>query len=186
MGDGINTTNGTINLDELFYSLREGFKLILTNDSLQSVYDILVKLREVIAWEAALALFVFEMDVSKEEPQSISEGNSGNVKAERKNEKKKKKTSGKGGSFVLGKGTSIIRQMLRDNLPIENGNLDVSVLSRWAQELSSFFDPMDARLCPLFDKIKEIVQSNEVRRLPKIPKVQITLHSILISLYCFI
>lgn len=176
-GCGFNTTNDTINLNEIFYSLRDVFKLIPTNDTLQSVYDILVKLREVIAWEAAIALFVMEMDISKEVSQSISEGNSGNVKAERKNEKKKKKTSGKAGSFVLGKGTSIIRQMLKENLAIENGNLDVSVLSRWAQELSSFFHPMNARLYLLFDKIKEIVQSNEVRRLPKIPKVLST-HSI--------
>ncbi|XP_074580486.1 histidine--tRNA ligase, cytoplasmic-like isoform X2 [Curcuma longa] len=160
------------NLDDLrdqFHSVTE--KAASGSNSahvLHSVYDFLVKFRDVLAWEAVLALFSLEIDDSIERVQvDSSKDNKPNgdfVKGEKKNDKKKKKN--------LGKGTSTIRKLLRGSalcsseLSAEN----VSVLVDWASDLSKYFDPMDARLDNLLTRVKEVVESNEVRRLPKIPK----------------
>ncbi|KAG0496210.1 hypothetical protein HPP92_000901 [Vanilla planifolia] len=47
---------------------------------------------------------------------------------------------------------------------------NVATLGQWAQQLALYFDPQDAFNGTLLEKIKEIVESNEIRRLPKIPK----------------
>ncbi|KAM0932786.1 putative histidine--tRNA ligase [Dioscorea sansibarensis] len=128
---------------------------------LHRVYDLLVKYREILAWESALALFAIEIDESVEKtPVAPLESSKG----EKKSEKKKKKT--------LGKGTSIVRQLLKERLSPE---ADASVenvmnLVRVAHDLAGSFDPKDSELDSLLRKLKEIVESNEVRRLPKIPK----------------
>jgi histidyl-tRNA synthetase len=77
----------------------------------------------------------------------------------------KKKSSGKGSCAVL--------QLLTDQIANrkEVSGDKVAVLSEWARDLSAYFDPIDSRLEILVAKVKEIVESNEVRRLPKIPKV---------------
>ncbi|XP_058097409.1 histidine--tRNA ligase, cytoplasmic [Magnolia sinica] len=156
--------------------LRKGFELVLAKAASESdyigilheIYDLMVGLRAILAWEAALALFVLELHESSDKTQvgllSNVEANGGNANVERKNEKKKKK--------VLGKGTAVIRQLVKDRL--ESGTVasadSLSILTKWARELSSFFDPKVAELDTLLKKVKAIVESNEVRRLPKIPK----------------
>ncbi|RWR78629.1 histidine--tRNA ligase, cytoplasmic isoform X1 [Cinnamomum micranthum f. kanehirae] len=126
--------------------LRNGFQSISVKAASESdyimvlheIYDLLLKLRMIIAWEAALALFSLEAAELNEKtqggPLSTAESNGGNVNLERKSEKKNKRKK------VLGK------------------------------ELTSFFDPKDPELDALLTKVKDIVESNEVRRLPKIPK----------------
>ncbi|PKU77825.1 Histidine--tRNA ligase [Dendrobium catenatum] len=47
---------------------------------------------------------------------------------------------------------------------------NVATFGHWAELLALYFDPEETRLDTLLGKIKEIVESNEVRRLPKIPK----------------
>ncbi|ONK55792.1 uncharacterized protein A4U43_C10F1030 [Asparagus officinalis] len=47
---------------------------------------------------------------------------------------------------------------------------DVAVLVEWVKELLLYFDPKDSGLDSLLNKVKEIVESNDSRRLPKIPK----------------
>ncbi|KAJ4953378.1 hypothetical protein NE237_030210 [Protea cynaroides] len=135
---------------------------------LHEIYCLLLKVRTVVAWEGALALFSLETSESNEKSQGAAraraEANGGNVNAERKAEKKKK---------VLGKGTTVIRQFIKDRLQNQDrdvavGNMDV--LAQWAQNLSLFFDPKDPDLDIYLKKVKEIVESNESRRLPKIPK----------------
>nr|CAD1820244.1 unnamed protein product [Ananas comosus var. bracteatus] len=105
---------------------------------LSGVY-VLVKFRNILVWEAALALFTIEIDDSIEKIEgsssTIAKPNGETAKGDKKSEKKKKKT--------LGKGTSAVMQLLRNR---------------------------DKRLDTLIEKVKEIVESNEVRRLPKIPK----------------
>ncbi|WOL06320.1 histidine--tRNA ligase, cytoplasmic [Canna indica] len=156
-------------LKDEFQSITE--KAVSSSDYvlvLHSVYVFMVKLREVLAWEAAVALFAIETDDSIEKPQAdTSKDNKLNgdvAKGEKKSEKKKKKT--------LGKGTSSIRQLLRDSIisKFEPSTESVAALAEWAVELSNYFDPKDTRLDNLLSKVKEIVESNEVRRLPKIPK----------------
>lgn len=129
---------------------------------LHQVYDLLVKFREILAWEAALALFAIEVDESVEKPAVVPLESS---KSEKKSEKKKKKT--------LGKGTSIVRQLLKERLSLEaDASLEnVMNLVRVAHDLAGSFDPKDSELDTLIRKLKEIVESNEGRRLPKIPKV---------------
>ncbi|KAG6466286.1 histidine--tRNA ligase, cytoplasmic-like [Zingiber officinale] len=159
------------NLDDLrdqFHSVTE--KAASGSNSahvLHSVYDFLVKFRNVLAWEAVLALFSLEIDDSIERAQVDSSKDNklnGDLVKGEKSDKKKKKN--------LGKGTSIIRQLLKGSalcsseLSAEN----ISVLVDWASDLSKYFDPMDARLDNLLTRVKEIVEANEVRRLPKNPK----------------
>ncbi|RWW40077.1 hypothetical protein BHE74_00054573 [Ensete ventricosum] len=138
--------------------------------TLHYVYEYLVKFREVLAWEAAVALFAIEIDDSIEKPQvdQASKVNGDVAKGEKKTDKKKKKT--------LGKGTSSIRQLLRDSIlcKSEPSSENVAVLVEWACDLAKYFDPKDTRIDYLLTKVKEIVESNEVRRLPKIPKVRNT------------
>ncbi|KAJ0970850.1 hypothetical protein J5N97_018809 [Dioscorea zingiberensis] len=135
---------------------------------LHCAYELLIKFREVLAWEAALAVFAIEVDESVEKtsatPLENSKVNGETVKGDKKSEKKKKKT--------LGKGTSTVRQLLKDRLSSE---ADASVpnvvkLAKWAHDLAASFDPKDFELDNLLRKLKEIVESNEIRRLPKIPK----------------
>ncbi|XP_072988108.1 histidine--tRNA ligase, cytoplasmic [Typha latifolia] len=157
-----------------FGSLKDNFDAITRNLSsgsdyllvLHGVYDHLVKYRDILAWEAALALFAIETDDSIEKMQenasTRSKPNGEMAKGDKKSEKKKKKT--------LGKGTSAVMQLLRDRVVDGKVTSSVTMLVDWARELSLYFDPKDTLLDILITKVKEIVESNEVRRLPKIPK----------------
>lgn len=158
-------------------SIKEGFHLVskkaaFGSDSaavLHGVYELLVKLREILSWEVALALYALELDDSIDKPdvgdsaQSKENGEIMNV--EKKGMKKKKKKT-------LGRGTSVLWKLFKDsfsfktNEPINN----VANLVHWAEFLALYFDPKDMRLDALLGKIKLIVESNEVRRLPKNPK----------------
>ncbi|KAF3335976.1 histidine--tRNA ligase [Carex littledalei] len=160
-----------------FDGFKESFDSVVVNymkgnDSvafLQGVYDLLVKFRLILAWEAAVALFSIEIDDSIEKNRGDAlvnaQPNGENAKGDKKGEKKKKKKT-------LGKGTSAILQLLTDQ--VANGKEasgdKVAVLAEWARDLSAYFDPMDSRLEILVAKVKEIVETNEVRRLPKIAK----------------
>ncbi|ONK80139.1 uncharacterized protein A4U43_C01F14300 [Asparagus officinalis] len=159
--------------------LKESFQVITEKASsgsdyvkgLHSVYDTLINFREILAWEAVVALFVLDTDESIEKVQvgpsaSILESGE-NSKGEKKSEKKKKKKK------TLGKGTSLIRQLLKDRFMGKNEASieDVAVLVEWVKELLLYFDPKDSGLDSLLNKVKEIVENNDSRRLPKIPKV---------------
>jgi histidyl-tRNA synthetase len=52
-------------------------------------------------------------------------------------------------------------------------SVNSTLVAEWGTSLSLLFDPKCPGLESLVDKVKEIVESNEVRRLPKIPKVRI-------------
>ncbi|KAF8725891.1 hypothetical protein HU200_020458 [Digitaria exilis] len=140
---------------------------------LKGVYNHLLKFRDFLAWEAAVAMAVIEGDSSIEKPQadvqnevgsSAEKAQAGGDKGKGDKKSKKKKT--------LGKGTSAVLMLLRDH--VTNGtaitSLNSALVAEWATSLSLMFDPKCARLESLVEKVKEIVESNEVRRLPKIPK----------------
>ncbi|CAN6326551.1 unnamed protein product [Urochloa humidicola] len=116
---------------------------------------------------------VIEGDSSIEKPQagvenevasSAAKPQAGAEKAKGDKKNKKKKT--------LGKGTSAVLMLLRDH--VTNGTAIASVnsalVAEWGTSLSLFFDPKCSGLESLVEKVKEIVESNEVRRLPKVPK----------------
>uniref|UniRef100_A0A804PU35 Histidine--tRNA ligase, cytoplasmic n=1 Tax=Zea mays TaxID=4577 RepID=A0A804PU35_MAIZE len=140
---------------------------------LKGVYNHLLKFRDFLAWEAAVAMAVIEADSSIEKPQAAVENEAASVtekplaggdKAKGDKKSKKKKT--------LGKGTSAVLMLLRDH--VTNGStvaaMNSASVAEWATSLSLLFDPKCPGLESLVEKVKEIVESNEVRRLPKIPK----------------
>lgn len=140
---------------------------------LKGVYNHLLQFRDFLAWEAAVAMAVIEADSSIEKPQAGVENEAaspaekpqaGGDKAKGDKKNKKKKT--------LGKGTSAVLMLLKDH--VTNGgavaSLNSVLIPQWATSLSVLFDPKCPGLESLVEKVKEIVESNEVRRLPKIPK----------------
>ncbi|KAF5179169.1 Histidine--tRNA ligase, cytoplasmic [Thalictrum thalictroides] len=130
------------------------------------VYNLLVKVREVVTWEGAAALLLLDLNETSEKTKAVSvvpsrvEG----VNSEKRSEKKKK--------VVLGKGTALVRQLLKDRLKSDDGEScnNSEILKEWVKELSSFFDPKELQVDIFLKKLKDIVESNESRRLPKLPK----------------
>lgn len=154
-------------INVLFGKLSDGMTSISTDDALHSAYALLVKLRKVLAWEAAIALLLIEGDDTIEKPLasnlSAVQANGENVKGDKKTEKKQKKKT-------LGKGSSLLRQLIKSHVSAGPGTPDETDLNSWVKKLLSYFDPKDAQLNELINKVREVVQSNESRRLPKIPK----------------
>ncbi|OVA07995.1 Aromatic amino acid lyase [Macleaya cordata] len=158
-------------------SLRDGFRLALQAVSevnylsfLHEIYNLVGRVREILAWEGALAILSldsFELEEKTPEVTAVPsrvEAGKGNANAEKKSQKKKK--------VALGKGTAVIRQLIKDRLKKEGGDLveSLAVLNDWIRDLSLFFNPKDPELDAFLKKMKEIVESNEARRLPKLPK----------------
>ncbi|CAL4910310.1 unnamed protein product [Urochloa decumbens] len=164
---------GGVSIDDLKGMLD---RVMIDSDAvsvLKGVYNQLLKFRDFLAWEAAVAMAVIEGDSSIEKPQtgldnevgsSAEKPQAGGDKAKADKKSKKKKT--------LGKGTSAVLMLLRDH--VTNGSATASVnsalVAEWGTSLSLLFDPKCSGLESLVEKVKEIVESNEVRRLPKIPK----------------
>ncbi|XAR74062.1 Histidine--tRNA ligase [Bertholletia excelsa] len=120
----------------------------------------------VVSWEAVtafLALNGSELNkICDGTPKNLEiDGESAN--AEKKSEKSKK---------VLGKGTTVLMQFIKDNL--QNGAGEaisyLALVEKWVQDLLSFFNPKHFGFQCLLNRVKEIVESNESRRLPKLPK----------------
>ncbi|KAL5843269.1 hypothetical protein ACOSQ4_009227 [Xanthoceras sorbifolium] len=110
---------------------------------------------KIVAWEAVVAL------VALEGGELLSEkSNGGDTREDKKSDKKKKK------KVVLGKGTGLIVQLIKDRLQSKGSG----VLEKWVEDLFSFLDPKDPEFDGLLTKVKEIVESNESRRLPKLAK----------------
>lgn len=119
---------------------------------------------KIVAWEAIAAYVALE-GAELNEKSKTSEVNGGeNAKVDKKSEKKKK--------VVLGKGTSVMIQLIKSRLASKADAFGSSgLLDKWVEDLLSFLDPKDLEFDGLLNKVKEIVESNETRRLPKLPKV---------------
>ncbi|KAJ6297195.1 hypothetical protein OIU78_022844, partial [Salix suchowensis] len=101
------------------------------------VYGLLGIVWKIVAWEEITAFFALE---GVELMGGIGgQANEGETKVVKKSEKKKKKKT------VLGKGTSVIVQLIKDS-------------------------PKQPEFDEFVQKVKEIVERNESRRLPKLPK----------------
>lgn len=134
---------------------------------LHSIYELLDVVGKMVSWEA-IAAFVSlegsEIFVKKIQGDNgnVSEPSTGdNVKSDKKSEKKKK--------VVLGKGTTALMQFIKERLLGGATNAD---LEKCTQDVLSLLDPKGSSFEDLLAKVKEIVESNESRRLPKLPKVQ--------------
>ncbi|XP_021814653.1 histidine--tRNA ligase, cytoplasmic [Prunus avium] len=179
--DGVGSENLRSSLVALFEqkcpsgeSLRGGFKLVSqlvfeeeeNYDNFAHEVNVLMGIVwKIVTWEAITAFMVLEgaeLNGKKSEGSEVNGG--GNVKVEKKSEKKKK--------VVLGKGTSVILQLIKDRLQGKGGNAvdSLGLLGNWVEELISFLDPKDPEFDSLLNRVKELVESNETRRLPKLPK----------------
>ncbi|XVF30296.1 hypothetical protein REPUB_Repub16aG0044500 [Reevesia pubescens] len=110
-----------------------------------------------VAWEAVTSFFVLEgVDVLNEKSGGKGgDADGGNVKAEKKKKKK----------VLLGKGTSVIVELIKDRVMSKGDGLEKVV-----EEFLSFLDPKSPEFDGLLKKVKEILESNESRRIPKTPK----------------
>nr|XP_023910664.1 histidine--tRNA ligase, cytoplasmic-like isoform X1 [Quercus suber]XP_023910670.1 histidine--tRNA ligase, cytoplasmic-like isoform X2 [Quercus suber] len=150
-------------------SLRNGFKLVLElgfekeyEKFVHQVNVLLGMVWKIVAWEAMTGFIALEGVEWSEKSGSSVEVNGGvgggNVKGDKKGEKKKK--------VLLGKGTSVIVQLIKDKLQGKAGD----GIEKWVEDLLLFLDPKDREFDSLLKKLKEIVETNESRRLPKLPK----------------
>ncbi|KAE8711565.1 Histidine--tRNA ligase [Hibiscus syriacus] len=144
--------------------LRSGVKLAvdaeLEKDHVKLVKDVdsvLGIVWKIVAWEAVTAFFVLEGDevLNEKNGGKGGEADGGNVKAEKKKKKK----------VLLGRGTSLIVEMIKDRLMSKGDGLEKIVV-----EFLSFLDPKSPDFDGLLKKVKEILESNESRRIPKTPK----------------
>ncbi|KAG7580420.1 Anticodon-binding [Arabidopsis suecica] len=89
-------------------------------------------------------------------------------KEESKTDKKKKKNEKKA---VVGKGTSVVIQFIKDRLVSNEAASDGDQMhSLKVEQILNLFNPEGRGFDSFLDKVKEIVESNENRRLPKLPK----------------
>ncbi|XP_022993046.1 histidine--tRNA ligase, cytoplasmic-like [Cucurbita maxima] len=114
---------------------------------------------KIVAWEAIAAFMTIEGGELIGKGQDV-DINGANEKVVKKNEKKKK--------AVLGKGSSVVVQLIKDKLQGKGGGL--GSLENLVKAILSFLDPKASGFDNLLKKIKEIVESNASRRLPKLPK----------------
>ncbi|CAO2834412.1 unnamed protein product [Amaranthus hypochondriacus] len=149
-------------------SLKNAFKLVLDAafemnyaQFVHSVYELFCLVMTVVAWEMITAIVALEG--SELLGKQVFAANSGDTKMDKKSDKKKK---------VLGKGTSAVLQLIRERLQgvIVDGVDESANLQKLTENLCLFLDPKVPVFSDFLEKIKEIVESNESRRLPKLAK----------------
>ncbi|TMW92417.1 hypothetical protein EJD97_013080 [Solanum chilense] len=128
------------------------------------VSSLLVMVEKIISWEALAAFLSLEgRDFIPSGDTSVGEDSA--KTAGKKGAKKKK---------ILGKGTTALVQFLKDRLlsmPIQTeASQTVMALENLVRNFLSLLDPKDLGFDTLLKKVKDIVESNESRRLPKLPK----------------
>lgn len=131
---------------------------------LHEVNGLLGMVWEIVVWEAISAFVSLEGSESVGKVGVKVNGGDGKGNLGKKNEKKKK---------VLGKGTSVMVQLIKERLQNEGNDAEnaSSLLEKWVEGVHSFLDLKDPEFDSLLMKVKEILESNESRRLPKLPKV---------------
>ncbi|KAK7370018.1 hypothetical protein VNO80_12068 [Phaseolus coccineus] len=124
------------------------------------VFVLLGLVWKVVAWEAVTAVALLEAAELNEVIKGAKEnGENSKVEEKSKAEKKKKKV-------VLGKGTGSILALFKERLQ-SRGKI---ALGTWVADFLSFLDLAKPDFNDFLLKVKDVVESNESRRLPKIPK----------------
>ncbi|CAI9095769.1 OLC1v1031777C3 [Oldenlandia corymbosa var. corymbosa] len=129
-----------------------------------NIFLLLEGVRKAVSWEATLAYLLLEGSSS-----GLVTTNEGNALANadiKKNEKKRK---------VLGTGSAALVQFIKESIldgaiTEENPIKGSALLENWYQDFLSSFNPAKPKFELLLKKVKEIVESNESRRVPKLPK----------------
>ncbi|CAJ2672784.1 unnamed protein product [Trifolium pratense] len=115
---------------------------------------------KIVAWELVTAYAVLEAADLNEKIENVREnGETSKV------DKKKKKA-------VLGKGTSSILALIKDRLQSEKKSdaENSRLLETWVADFLSFLDLAKLEFNEFLLKVKDVLESNESRRLPKLPK----------------
>ncbi|GKV02415.1 hypothetical protein SLEP1_g14852 [Rubroshorea leprosula] len=131
---------------------------------LGEVNEVLKTVWKIVAWEAVTAFVVLEGgELLNEKGGQVAESDGGDLKSEKKKKKKK---------VVLGKGTSVIVELIKDWLMAKRAGAgdNSGFLERLAEDLSLLLDPKCLEFNTLLQKVKEVLGSNESRRMPKTPK----------------
>ncbi|XP_065880850.1 histidine--tRNA ligase, cytoplasmic [Euphorbia lathyris] len=154
-------------------ALKNAYKLLLDShyedDIGKFVHEVSALLGivwRIVAWEAITAYVALEGgELISTKGVEGSEVNGIDEKVVKRSEKKKKKA-------VLGKGTSVVVQLIKDRLQNKGVvSSDVlQVLEQLVGDLLLFFDPKQPEFDEMVHKVKGVVESNESRRLPKLPK----------------
>ncbi|XP_075483947.1 histidine--tRNA ligase, cytoplasmic-like [Primulina tabacum] len=131
---------------------------------LHKIYELLDMVRKVLAWEGVSAFIALEASEFVE--KNLGENGSINVsssadgtKIDKKSEKKKK--------LQLGKGTNALVQFFKERFLGGTTKYD---LDKFAEDFHLLLNPIDSGFDEFLKKVREIVESNESRRLPKLPK----------------
>ncbi|KAL3528480.1 hypothetical protein ACH5RR_007802 [Cinchona calisaya] len=137
------------------------------------IYCLLDAVRKTVCWEAKAVFVSLEssglIGADTENKNPAPTGPPGAGADKKKGEKKKK---------VLGKGSMALVQFIKESYLLsqceaatEAKSIPASALfEKWAQDFLSILDPRSSDFEILLKKVKEIVESNESRRLPKLPK----------------
>ncbi|GLT36293.1 hypothetical protein SLA2020_106990 [Shorea laevis] len=131
---------------------------------LGEVNEVLKTVWKIVAWEAVTAFVVLEGgELLNEKGGQVAESDGGDLKSDKKKKKKK---------VVLGKGTSVIVELIKDWLMAKRAGAgdNSEFLERLAEDLPLLLDPKSSDFNTLLQKVKEILESNESRRMPKTPK----------------
>ncbi|KAK4488809.1 hypothetical protein RD792_004599, partial [Penstemon davidsonii] len=152
-------------LEELYASSQDAFRKKDNLLLVHNVYELLDVIRRIFSWEGVTAFVALEgseifVEKMVGDNGSVSEPSSGdNTKTYKKCKKKKK--------MVLGKGSAAFVQFIKEELL--SGATTIG-LEKFALDFLEFLDPRGSGFDGLRKKLKDIVESNESRRLPKIPK----------------
>ncbi|KAH9307464.1 hypothetical protein KI387_035375 [Taxus chinensis] len=154
------------------------------------VFGLLQEARKILALEASCALSLLGLreklvadGATEQKPPADKETTNGGCSAEENNLKPQENKGKQRGEkkrkgnqeIVLGKGTGTVRQLfiqiIQRRIELEKTPFNVySSPEKSARELDTFFHPKDPELPMLLETMKIILESNETRRLPKIPK----------------
>ncbi|XP_030521347.1 histidine--tRNA ligase, cytoplasmic [Rhodamnia argentea] len=120
---------------------------------------------KVVVWEAITAFVALEgSELSEKGKDEEINGVQADGKSEKKKKKKKKK--------VLGRGSTVVVQLIKDRFQMNgatDGDNSVS-LEKLVKDILLFLDTRGTDFEHFLNKVKDIVESNESRRLPKLAK----------------
>ena len=148
-----------------YENLKSGLKLALAEEDpcrlAHKLNECLGIVWRIIGLEAATAYIALaggDLFATKEESKSVDA-----EKEVLKRDKKKKKKA------VLGKGTSVVIEFIKERLVSSN---EAANGGDQVEQILDLYNPESRGFDDLLAKVKEIVESNENRRLPKLPKVK--------------
>ncbi|KAF5730728.1 histidine--tRNA ligase [Tripterygium wilfordii] len=126
------------------------------------VNELLGIVSKIMVWEAVTAFVALEGGQLNSTKAGV-EANGGDVKVDIKAQKKK---------VVLGKGTRAIVELINERLNGEREGYcdDTGSIEKLVEGLVLIFDLRDPEFDGFWKTVKDIVESNETRRLPKLPK----------------